>query len=418
MKLEDGDQVIDEDKTNEARSALEEFLRCLGTYSPEHYMGTVMQEATSYQWVLDRIQESFNLNTKGVQFLSGCPVKADSGDGQTHQQLFQAVKEHFSSSLMKKGEKYKGTVLDKDEVFTPFGENILVEKWLDLININLKSHIIQTRGSLFTDERPSLFDNQRQLCQQMDVLLKEVEQKESPSINRAGFAPQPPNRRYGGQPNFQPRTSYQRPRPPTRTAPGQTSNTKTNCPSNMCFRCYEAGRFNMASRTHQAANCPHSRPRARILLVNSREQAFEPFQTQPARIQEVQFTDELLQQGDQEDNFDQEGTYGQEKVYEDNWDYDFNNLVINKRVYPYPCVDPSVEIAKNAEASSPNINLVPTKPIQKFTFLSAGKQAELSIDSGAEANCIREDEAIKLKLEIGPLEANDRIPTRLTVYHH
>ena len=70
MKLEDGNQVIDEDKTNETRSALEEFLRCLGTYSPEHYMGTIMQEATSYQWVLDRIQESFNLNTKGVQ----CPV--------------------------------------------------------------------------------------------------------------------------------------------------------------------------------------------------------------------------------------------------------------------------------------------------------------------------------------------------------
>ena len=33
---------------------------------------------------------------------------------------------------MKKGEKYKGIVLDRDEVFTPFGENILVEKWLDL----------------------------------------------------------------------------------------------------------------------------------------------------------------------------------------------------------------------------------------------------------------------------------------------
>ena len=241
----------DETETNKVRNALEEFLVTLGTYCPENFMFTVVQESTSYEWVLKRIQETYNLNTKGVRFLAGCGLKSgDSDEPQTHQQRYQAVREWSCSSLLKKGDMFKGKALDKDEVLTPFGENIIVEKWLDGTHDQLKGHIMQTRGSLFTEERPNLSDNQRQICEQMDVLLQEIELKEKhPSINRTGFAP----------PSRQPRTTYT-PRPsypvravyrPAHSGAGQTGG-RAGCPPNMCRRCYEAGRHGPASRTHFA----------------------------------------------------------------------------------------------------------------------------------------------------------------------
>ena len=93
--------VPDDDKNNKVRSALTEFLTCLGTYCPEHFMHTVVQESTSYSWILDRIRETFNLNTKGVAFLTGSKMKLEIGgpDGITFQQSYQARKEFYCSTL-------------------------------------------------------------------------------------------------------------------------------------------------------------------------------------------------------------------------------------------------------------------------------------------------------------------------------
>ena len=42
-------QEPDEMETNKVRTALEDFLTCLGTYCPENFMFTVIKEATSYE---------------------------------------------------------------------------------------------------------------------------------------------------------------------------------------------------------------------------------------------------------------------------------------------------------------------------------------------------------------------------------
>ena len=55
-------QEPDEMETNKVRTALEDFLTCLGTYCPENFMFTVIKEATSYEWVLRRIHETFQLS--------------------------------------------------------------------------------------------------------------------------------------------------------------------------------------------------------------------------------------------------------------------------------------------------------------------------------------------------------------------
>ena len=63
--------ILDEEATNKNRTALEEFLVCLGTYCPDNFMHTVVRESTSYAWVMDKIKTTFNLNTKGLGFLAG-----------------------------------------------------------------------------------------------------------------------------------------------------------------------------------------------------------------------------------------------------------------------------------------------------------------------------------------------------------
>ena len=64
-------------------------------------MFTVIKEATSYEWVIKRIHETFQLDNRGVNFLAGCKVKTESGEEtQTFQQRFQAFHEFYSSSLL------------------------------------------------------------------------------------------------------------------------------------------------------------------------------------------------------------------------------------------------------------------------------------------------------------------------------
>ena len=87
---------------------MSDFLVCLGTYGPENFMHTVVQEATSYTWVTDRIKSTFKLDTKGMGFLAGSGIKIDYGeDGQTYAQGMQATREFYCNSLQKKGTKYK-----------------------------------------------------------------------------------------------------------------------------------------------------------------------------------------------------------------------------------------------------------------------------------------------------------------------
>ena len=128
----------------------------------------------------------------------------------------------------------------------------------------------------------------------------------------------------------------------------------------------------------------------------------------PTRIQEVQLTEDLLQQdpwqGVQQDECQE--ARAQARQYEDYNEeetLDFNCLSFNKYQYPYNGINQYI-------LPNPTMNLIPTRTIQKFTFLLSGKQAVLAIDSGCEGNCIRLDEVRRLDLDIIPLEPDDLVP--------
>ena len=198
----DGQGVIipDMQATNKARAALESFLVCLGTYCPDMFMHTVVQESSSFNWVMDKIKKTFKLETKGLGVLAGADIKVDySAEGQTHAQGLQAFREFYSDSLLDKGDLYKGKAMGKKEPLSPLAENLIVKEWLDSIDKRLRGHIMRTRGHLITADRPNLSDIQHILCEQMDTLLAELDAMGGPGIGRAGF---PVQEGFNGMPTY------------------------------------------------------------------------------------------------------------------------------------------------------------------------------------------------------------------------
>ena len=190
----DGNQ--DNDATDAARAKFEDFLTTLGTYCPDHFTDTVWRESTSYTWVLEKIKETFSLQTKGVGFLAGAELKFEyapdsATESFTYQQGFMAIKDFYSSSLLKTGDRSRGKALIANEVLSPMSENFIVERWLDSIDPRLRAHVKNTRGALITAERPTLACIQKQLCEQMKTMLAELDSsptQATPIINRVGFS--------------------------------------------------------------------------------------------------------------------------------------------------------------------------------------------------------------------------------------
>ena len=419
-----GDQILDDEATDTTRSNLSEFLSTLGGFCPDNFTHTVVFESTSYNWVIDRIKTTFKLETKGIGFLAGGNIKIDFGeDGQTHQQGFQAVKEFYCNSLQKGGSMYRGRALTVHETLTPLSENFIVEKWLEMIDPKLKQHIAQTRGHLFTTDKPNLYDVQSQLCEQMDTMLQELSGNNTPSVGRTGFQSQ-------GMPRRAPYHQVRRggpPRPPPAGAPpmaGRPQGQRVGCPPDTCIRCYEAKRFGPASRNHRVVNCPFPRSNQpmRILLVNQPQTGN---QNQLPRIQEVQLQPSLLDQSQPvqseaapEEEYQDDSYY----AYDDNTE--FYDDYTNKDYYYYSdnsfsshsdldTTDTQTDTPPNTISNSnPTISVIPTRSIQKFSFLNKGSQATLSIDSGCEGCCMTEAEAIRLGIQIIPLDPEDKIPNQ------
>lgn len=61
----------DDDGTEELRSDFAHFLTCMATHCPANILYTVMNESTSYDWILNMLNKPFNLQTKGEHFLHG-----------------------------------------------------------------------------------------------------------------------------------------------------------------------------------------------------------------------------------------------------------------------------------------------------------------------------------------------------------
>ena len=89
-----------EEATKKLRSTFKDFLTCVATSCPTGFMETVMRESTSYTWVLQKIKETFGLNTKGKDFLQADNIKFTFNQNFTYQQGYMQIRDFYMSSLL------------------------------------------------------------------------------------------------------------------------------------------------------------------------------------------------------------------------------------------------------------------------------------------------------------------------------
>ena len=414
---EDTDQ-IDDEKTDDARSAFEDFLTCLAVNSPPAFFTTVMQESTSYTWVIDKINETFNLKTRGEHFLRGGEIKVDyGGDGATYGQGYMTYKDFYQSTLLKKNDVCNGETLDADEQITPIVQNFIIKEWLMSIDSRLPSHIVRTRGSLFTRDKPTLPCNLQVITEQIPTMLQELEAADSSassiSLNRINFSQY--SSRGGGARGggggggggwgggggqytagqFRGRGGGYTRLPAQGLGQGLgMARPVRSCPQDTCFQCFGAGRTGLNTKNHQAKDCPWNQP---VKPVYQRMLLLQPPQSVPGQLDGAgQWNIQELQVPPQDNSYS-----FQDQLYTPDDQQRFSEI------------DDPYFIAQNKDSTqytSPTVSHIPTSKIQQFTFTHKGKQAVLSLDSGAEGDCMTLAECLRLGAILLPLDSTDVLP--------
>ena len=278
-KMEHGEEIEDEDKSEELRTNLLDFLTFVATHCPSGFMTMVMRESTSFEWIMKQLQSTYDLDTRGEHFLAGNSLKFEFSASFTYHQAYMMTKDFYINSLLSKGTLFKGKPLAKNEELTPLAENFIVEKCLQKIDGRLLDHIKNTRGHLFTDERPTLACNQKILFGQIDSMLSELDANSAVDISINNVRSQFSQNQYRGTRGRPFQRGGRRPfrfYKPAGSFSGRNSQFPPSSRMSGCQKCLEAKRYD-AARFHSARDCtfPSSRPMSntgmRVLLVQDNQ---------------------------------------------------------------------------------------------------------------------------------------------------
>ena len=164
-------------ETTKLRANFQDFVTCLATYSPPGFSETISRESTSFNWAIDLIKTTYGLDTKGEHFLALDDLKFEFDSNYTYQQAYMEVKDFICAGLLKKDSMFEGKRVPMKETLSPATKNFITKEWLSKIDPRLPKHVRDTRGHLFTSDRPSLACNQKILCDQMTTMMAELDGK-------------------------------------------------------------------------------------------------------------------------------------------------------------------------------------------------------------------------------------------------
>ena len=247
------------------RNDFANFLTCVATHCPTGFMDTVMRESVSFKKIVDQIRTTYSLDSKGEKFLSIMDIKLEFSPSFTYEQGWMTVKDFCMASLLPLGAIYKTKALAEAETLSPLAENFMMKEFLVKVHPKLPEHIKNTKGHLFTQERPTLACNKAIIFDLIDTMLAEIEaidmtagsmsvnqlgQPRQPYRGGRGFAPRFPFRGQhvmrGGPPRGFPRGGGRPPFPVRQQTQGRKED---------CSYCVEARMFD-SSKGHVYRECP------------------------------------------------------------------------------------------------------------------------------------------------------------------
>ena len=196
-KFEDdiNDANTTEEIRNEAKAKaikisnqLEDFLNTIASKCPDGMFRTIVNEASSMDWILRRIRTAFRLQSKGINFYDATLKGYDEDKDGSYDIAYMKLKDMFEDLLLSQGSSYHGSKLETDEALTPLSESFIVIQWLNSIDPNLAKHIKENRTQWFTENTPSWADIQPLIVDNMETLLLECnkteEDLETPRIGK------------------------------------------------------------------------------------------------------------------------------------------------------------------------------------------------------------------------------------------
>ena len=166
-------------------SQLEDFLSTIASKCPEGMFRTIVNEATSMEWILKRIRTAFRLQSKGINFYDATLKGYDEDRDGSYDVAFMKLKDMFEDLLLPQGSNYQGSKLETDEALTPLSESFIVIQWLNSIDPRLPKHIKENRTQWFNDTTPSWADIQPLIVDNMETLLLECSKNSEEDLETA-----------------------------------------------------------------------------------------------------------------------------------------------------------------------------------------------------------------------------------------
>ena len=249
------------------RNDFANYLTCVATHCPTGFMDTVMRESTSFKAIIDQIKKTYGLDSKGEKFLSIIDIKLEFSPTFTYDHGYLEVRDFCQQSLLPSGTIFKTKARAQQETLSPLAENFIMKEFLVKVHPKLPDHIKNTKGHLFTNERPTLACNKAILIDMMDSMLAEIEAADAmtagnisvaqmgrPPPPRGGRGGPPPRFPYRGQTNFRgpPRGFPRGGRPPFPVRPSYQAQGRGEAD---CTHCVEARMFD-SSKGHTYRDCP------------------------------------------------------------------------------------------------------------------------------------------------------------------
>ena len=188
-------------------------------------------------------------------------IKLEFSPSFTYEQGYMLIKDFCMESLLPTGSRFKGRRLEEAEKLSPLAESFIMKEFLYKVHPKLPEHIRNTKGHLFTQERPTLACNKALLLDLMDSMLSEIENLDtiataSIRVNQVTQSRMLSSRGRGFRPfqgNYNRSGAFRNNQRFYRTS---SSHSRFSAPGRKdCFFCVEAKRYD-SSKGHLASNCP------------------------------------------------------------------------------------------------------------------------------------------------------------------
>ena len=160
------------------RASLNSLLTTIAAYCPDGLFKSIITDSTSIAWIKQRLIKVCNIETNGRHLPKVLNIKYNRGE-ESPAAFMERIKSTFLDSLMPAGTNFHGTPIIAQETFTPTFESMIIIMCLRAIHQDLPEFIMENKGNLFTNNTPNFCDIQGELCEIMDTMLSQLENRES-----------------------------------------------------------------------------------------------------------------------------------------------------------------------------------------------------------------------------------------------